>query len=126
MTGLCEVWPGIERVAGANGVLRVGVSELVDGHIALFDEWLAAGRHAGMRYLERHASVRRDPRARFPWARSVIVIIVPYSSSRAAAPEGALSNHVARYALGDDYHDVLDSILRNLETELAREVPGIR
>jgi epoxyqueuosine reductase len=126
MTKLSEVWPLIERIAGANGVLRVSASELVDGHTSLFDEWLAAGRHAGMRYLERHASVRRDPRARFPWARSVIVIIVPYSPSRAAAPAGALSNHVARYALGDDYHDVLDRILRNFETELAREVPEVR
>ena len=35
------------------------------------------------------------------------------------APAGALSNHIARYALGDDYHDVLDRILRKIEAEVA-------
>jgi epoxyqueuosine reductase len=126
MPKLSEVWQIAQRITSAHGVLRIGASDLAQAHVAMFDEWLAAGRHAGMHYLERHASVRRDAQTRFPWAKSVIVIIVPYSPSRAAAPEGALSNHLARYAIGDDYHHVLDGILRDLEAGLARAVPGIR
>src|SRR5258708_26140802 len=126
MPKLSEVWQTAQRVASAHGVLRIGASGLVDGHTALFDEWLAAGHHAGMQYLERHANIRRDPRNRFPWAKSVIVIIVPYSPSRADAPGGALSKHVAGYAQGDDYHHVLDRILRDLEAELVQVIPEIR
>jgi epoxyqueuosine reductase len=119
ITRLSEVWPNVERIARAEGVLRVSASDLDDDHAALFDEWLGRGHHATMQYLAKTASIRRDPSARFPWAKSAIVILVPYSSARPEAPEGALSNHIARYALGDDYHDVLDRILRKIEAEVA-------
>ncbi len=47
------------------------------------------------------------------------MILVPYSSERPHAPEHALSQHLARYALGDDYHEVLDRILRKFEALFA-------
>jgi epoxyqueuosine reductase len=119
ITRLSEVWPNVERIARAEGVVRVGASDLDDDHVALFDEWLGAGHHATMHYLGRTASIRRDPSTRFPWAKSAIVILVTYSATRPEAPAGALSNHIARYALGDDYHDVLDRILRKIEIEVA-------
>ena len=99
--------------------MRVGASDVDDGHRAIFDEWLDRGHHATMHYLAKTANIRRDPAARFPWAKSAIAILVPYSSTRPDAPAGALSNHIARYALGDDYHDVLDRILRKIEAEVA-------
>ncbi|HSY48481.1 MAG TPA: tRNA epoxyqueuosine(34) reductase QueG [Thermoanaerobaculia bacterium] len=116
---LSEVWPTVERITRAEGVVRVGASDITGNHNALFDDWLEHGHHATMRYLSRSAGVRHDPAARFPWAKSAIVILVPYSSTRPEAPTGALSNHIARYALGDDYHDVLDQILRKLEAAVA-------
>jgi epoxyqueuosine reductase len=120
ITRLSEVWPSVERVAGAEGVLRIGASDISDAHSDLFDEWLARGHHGTMHYLEKSASIRRDPAARFPWAKSAIVILVPYSPTRPDAPDGALSNYIARYALGDDYHEVLDRILRKIEAEVAQ------
>jgi epoxyqueuosine reductase len=125
-TKLSDVWAVVEETAKAHGVLRVGATSIDDAHAALFDEWLAAGHHAGMEYLARHAAVRRAPRARYPWAQSAIVILVPYAAERPDAPAGALAHHVARYALGDDYHDVLDRILRELEGALASAAPEIR
>ncbi len=116
---LSEVWPTIERIARAEGVVRIGASDLTNEHNALFDDWLEHGHHATMRYLSRSAAIRRDPAARFPWAKSAIVILVPYSSTRPEARAGALSNYIARYALGDDYHHVLDQILRRIEAEVA-------
>jgi epoxyqueuosine reductase len=110
---LSEVWPELERVAAEEGVARLGASAVLDEHAALFDEWIAQGHHATMSYLAK--SVRGNPAARFPWARSIVVILVPYSPTRPPAPPDALSNFVARYALGDDYHDVLDGILRRFE-----------
>src|SRR5258708_31097139 len=37
-----------------------------------------------------------------------------------------MSNDVARYAQGDDYHHVLDLILRYIEAELVQVIPEIR
>ena len=114
-TKLSVVWPEIERVAHEEGVLHLGASDLEDAHASLFAEWIERGHHATMSYLAKNVPLRLHPRERYPWARSVIVILVPYASERPHAPANALSHHVARYALGDDYHDVLDRILRKFE-----------
>ncbi len=91
---------------------HVGASDLRDDHSARFGQWIARGHHATMRYLEKNVAIRTDPATRFPWAKSIVVILVPYASER---PHGGLCDHIARYALGDDYHEVLDRILRDLE-----------
>jgi epoxyqueuosine reductase len=119
---LSEVWPDLERVARAEGVAHLGASSLEDEHAELFAEWIARGHHASMAYLAKNAAVRSAPSERFPWARSVVSILVPYASERPHAEGAALSNHIARYALGDDYHDVLDRILRRFEEAL----PGVK
>lgn len=112
---LSQVWPTLERVAREEGVLHLGASDLEDSHAGDFQRWIGRGQHASMSYLAKNVAVRSNPGRRYPWARSVVVILVPYSPERPYAPEGALSNHLARYALGDDYHEVLDRILRRLE-----------
>lgn len=119
---LSEVWPLLERIAAEEGVVRLGASELDDAHAALFATWIERGHHASMSYLAKNAAIRMHPRERYPWAKSVISILVPYSPKRPDAPEDALSHHLARYALGDDYHDVLDRILRRFEDAL----PGVK
>lgn len=116
---LSEVWPDLERVAREEGVLHLGASDLDDEHAVLFAEWIARGHHASMGYLAKNTAIRTDPRERYPWAKSVISILVPYASERPHAPKDALSHHLARYALGDDYHEVLDRILRKLEVLMA-------
>jgi epoxyqueuosine reductase len=121
-TRLSEVWPTLERIARDQGVLHLGASGLEDEHANAFEEWIARGHHASMAYLAKNAAVRANPQQRYPWAKSVVSILVPYSGERPHAPQGALSHHVARYALGDDYHDVLDRILRAFENAL----PGVK
>lgn len=121
-TRLSEVWPAIERTARAAGAIAVGASDLRDEHASLFAEWIGAGRHADMAYLAKNRDIRTDPARRFAWARSAVVILVPYESERPHAPAGALSHHIARYALGDDYHDVLDRMLRELEEAIGEGV----
>ena len=123
-TPLSQLWPLIERTARAAGAAYVGASGVEDEHAPLFAEWIDAGRHAGMGYLAKNRAIRLNPSERFPWAKSAIVILVPYASERPAAPADALTNHIARYAMGDDYHDVLDRMLRQLEDAIAG--PGIK
>jgi epoxyqueuosine reductase len=119
---LSEVWPELERVARDEGVVHLGASGVGDEHAELFAQWIARGHHASMSYLAKNAAVRSAPSERFPWARSVVSILVPYASERPYAEPNALSQHISRYALGDDYHDVLDRILRKLEEGL----PGVK
>jgi len=119
---LSDVWPTVERVAREAGAIRVGASDLRDEHASIFAEWIDSGHHATMQYLAKNRPVRLDPQARFPWAKSVIVLLVPYASERPDAPPNALSHAIARYALGDDYHEVLDRMLRQIEEALPREV----
>ncbi|HUP63021.1 MAG TPA: tRNA epoxyqueuosine(34) reductase QueG [Thermoanaerobaculia bacterium] len=122
---LSAVWPTITHIARAEGVLHLGASDLDDAHAAHFAQWIARGDHASMSYLAKNVAVRSDPHKRFPWARSVVSILVPYASERPHAPEHALSHHLARYALGDDYHEVLDDILRKIENAVRRaDVPS--
>ena len=123
---LSRIWTDIERTARESGALHIGASDLDDANAAVFEEWIARGHHATMRYLAKNRPARLDPHARFPWAKSAIVILVPYSPERPHASEGALSNHIARYALGDDYHDVLDGMLRELEAIIAQLVPSTK
>jgi epoxyqueuosine reductase len=114
-TRLSEIWPELERVAREEGVLHLGASDVDDAHAPLFAQWIERGHHASMAYLAKNAAIRTHPHERYPWARSAVMILVPYSAERPHAPEHALSHHIARYALGDDYHDVLDRILRRFE-----------
>jgi epoxyqueuosine reductase len=111
---LSQIWPSIETLAKSLGAVRVGASSLEDAHAFLFDQWLDRGHHAGMKYLQKNRDARLRPQERYPWAHSVIVVAVPYSPERRATA-GSLAAHTARYALGEDYHMVLDRLLKVLE-----------
>jgi epoxyqueuosine reductase len=70
-----------------------------------YEQYLASGRHASMRYLARHAELRRDPRRLMPGAASVLVFLRSYAWP--APPVPARHGGVAAYARGLDYHDSL-------------------
>ena len=80
-----------------------------------FERWLAAGHHAGMDYLARGAELRADARRPHPGATHAIVVGMHYGGREPTGP-------VARYARGDDYHEVMRERLRGfvpwLEAEL--------
>jgi epoxyqueuosine reductase len=78
-----------------------------------FREWLAGGHAGEMRYLERSAARREDPRRVLPSARSIVALGVLYNTDRPYSTEerrpGAAA--ISRYAWGDDYHAILGSKL---------------
>ena len=86
-----------------------------------FDRWLARGYAGDMHYLPKWAGKRRDSRLPYEGVRSAIVVAMNYGGAEPPGP-------VARYARGDDYHDVVDAKLRELHrwigAELGREVRG--
>lgn len=124
MKSIRPIMNHLEDWAAGNGVLRIGVSPLEDAHIELFRDWIDQGHHGSMEYLRRHLSVREAPGDRYPWARSVIAISVPYHPERPV--DDSLAAGMARYAQGDDYHDVLEDMLRGLEALIASLAPEER
>lgn len=78
------------------GITALGPAETA----AAYEEWIAEGRHGTMEYLARGAEKRRDARLPLPGAASAIVVGMSYGGREPAGP-------VARYARGDDYHDVM-------------------
>ncbi len=84
--------------------------------LAVFAEWLARGYAGDMHYLARTAHARADLRHVLPSARAVIVLGTNYHTDRPYStqvtdPGEAL---IARYAWGDDYHDVIAARLEAL------------
>jgi len=95
-----------------------GVTDLApSAAAAALDRWLARGYQGDMRYLERQAPRRREPARAWPGARSAIVVLHNYWQ-RVGEP-AAGRGRIARYALGDDYHAVMQAKLERLGTGLA-------
>jgi epoxyqueuosine reductase len=73
-----------------------------------------------MEWLERNKERRMDPQQVLPGARSVVVLAMNYWQGEAAETGGAgARGRVARYAWGDDYHDLMEGRLRELDAWLA-------
>src|SRR5437773_668389 len=86
-----------------------------------FDDWIERGYAGEMEYLPRGAAKRHDSRLPLPGATSAIVVGLNYGGRTPSGP-------IARYARGDDYHDLMTGRLaelhRWLESELERRVSG--
>ena len=93
------------------GIARLGAAETAGA----FDDWLARGYAGDMAYLPRGAHKRHDTRLPFPGAVSAIVVAMNYGGTSPSGP-------IARYARGDDYHDVLLARLRSLHDWIAAEL----
>jgi epoxyqueuosine reductase len=82
-------------------------------------DWLDRGFAGDMGYLSRRAEERMDPRRVLEGARSVVAVGLVYDPGETGAAKPTTKDGVvARYAGGDDYHDVLGERLRSLESGL--------
>lgn len=88
--------------------------------------WLARGFAGEMAYLARTAERRADVRRIVPDAKSVIVLGTLYNTDRpySTTIDDPARAHIARYAWGDDYHDIVERRLQALLSWLRREAPG--
>jgi epoxyqueuosine reductase len=111
----------IERWAAELGFSAVAVAAIgptPQGQRAT--DWLAAGHHGDMDWLERTHAVRLDPRVRMPDAKAVVLLSLTHAWRRPPDP-GGRTGLVARYAWGRDYHNLIGKRLKKLRRRL-REI----
>ena len=90
-------------------------------HGETFRSWLEAGMAGEMTpWLERGSEKRLDPQVVLPGARSMIVLALNYwqGLGETGRPSAAATGRIARYAWGDDYHDLIETKLRALDALL--------
>ena len=81
-----------------------------------FAEWLDAGYHGTMTWMDGDGrTLRRDTRQPHPGATHALVVGASYGGREPAGP-------IARYARGDDYHEVLRERLREVHRWLETTV----
>ena len=114
----------VKERAKACGFDLCGIAR-ADRHprLARIAAWIDRGFAGDMRYLADSLDERLDPRRVLPTARSVVSLGCVYNTSAPRSIEVADPGRVAiaRYAWGDDYHDVLRDRLRRLLRALADE-----
>ena len=88
-------------------------------HREQFHAWLESGFAAEMDWIGRGAEKRSDPQKVLPSARSVIVLALNYWQGEEEKEAGGRENgRIARYAWGDDYHELMEKKLRELDSFL--------
>jgi epoxyqueuosine reductase len=84
-------------------------------HAEQFRSWLSDGAAGEMQWMERGAEKRCDPQQVLPGARSVVIVALNYWQGRENARG---PGRIARYAWGEDYHDLMLGKLEQLSVFL--------
>jgi epoxyqueuosine reductase len=107
----------------AVGIASIGPLEAA----ARYEAWLAAGRHAEMRWLAsaKHRQRRADPALILQNVQSVVCVALSHPPERDAARDRRIGR-IARYGAGEDYHFIMRDRLRTLQRDIMRLVPGAR
>jgi epoxyqueuosine reductase len=112
----------IKRRAGDAGFALCGIAPAESSQYReFFRRWLDDGRQGTMEYLAKRFEERTDPRVYFPGTRSIICVAMNYDTELQPAREG--EGRVARYALGNDYHDYIKDRLFALADWVRTQVP---
>lgn len=93
---------------------------------AYFRRWIDEGHNGEMRYLSDRVEERTRPQEYLPGARSIVCLAINYYVTLDTLPAQQRANHgrIARYALGEDYHELMKPRLHALADWLREAVPG--
>ncbi len=132
-----ELTERIKKAALDIGFTKVGVTSAApfDEAADRLDAWVKAGSHGVMSYMERNHEKRRDVKNILPNAKSILSLALNYydESQVGLIPMGrtlsppvntgglrvrptgeSLPLRISRYAWGDDYHEVIGTMLEKL------------
>jgi epoxyqueuosine reductase len=120
---------GVKAKARALGFDLVGIARADALRYAdYFRTWLDDGRAGEMAYLARRVDERTEPANYLPGAVSAVCVAMNYYAPLEPVPQAEAARHgrVARYALGDDYHELIKPRLYDLADWLRETIPGAR
>jgi epoxyqueuosine reductase len=112
----------VTEIVKRNGFDLVGFAEASELEIETkrLTEWLDEGYHAGMDYMSRNFSKRKNVKENLPSAKSVISLGLNYYTPEKHSEEKN-KGKVSRYAWGKDYHLIIWEKLDSIITELKKE-----
>jgi epoxyqueuosine reductase len=117
-------------------ILKTRVKELGFIHIGFvrpdqppffdaFNSWIFSQKHGGMKWMERHVELRRDPAQLLEGCQTIISLAYPYSSIIPITPEGL---RLSRYSHlpHDDYHYRLHKLGKKIISMIQEYYPDSR
>lgn len=118
--------------AGAHSYAVIRCVPVEPAAVAVYDDWLARGRHLPMTYMERYRDIRKNPALLLDGrARSMIIALFAYHDSTAGDVNGATvapgvhAPRIADYALAaTDYHYALRARLLPVAEAVAASYGG--
>ena len=118
-----DLKPRLIEKARELGFVAVGFAPAEDDPLRArrLEEWLEAGFHGDMDWMEARADVRRGPQSMWPEAKSVIALGMSYAPE--ADPLAPAEAHISVYAQGRDYHDTVKKALKALARWLVEQSP---
>jgi epoxyqueuosine reductase len=114
----------VKKLAISAGFDKCGISRPVvtNSDISFFNNWLDLGYNADMKYMSANKDFRYDPTKLMENSKSVISVILNYN-----IPE-TLKNktfNISKYALINDYHEIMRNRLERLLFGIKEEMPQI-
>ncbi len=100
----------------------IAKAEKLEEDARRLEQWLNKGMHGNMQYMENYFDLRTDPCKLVPGARSVITLLMNYYPQQ-VQNEG--TPKIAKYAYGEDYHEVIREKLNHFIALLKDEVGEI-
>jgi epoxyqueuosine reductase len=115
----------IKSLATQLGFSFCGISkaEFLKEEAPKLEEWLKRGYQGKMSYLENHFDKRLNPALLVPNAKSVVSLVYNYYPKKDLAPTSDLK--IAKYAYGEDYHDVIKEKLKEFLAVLNEQIGEI-
>ncbi|HEX3897385.1 MAG TPA: tRNA epoxyqueuosine(34) reductase QueG [Rudaea sp.] len=127
MTDYAQLADDVKRWGMELGFQQIGIcaTELGDDEAHLMN-WLAAGRHGEMDYMQRHGTKRSRPAQLRAGTLRVISARMDYNPPQARDAWEVLEDRslgfVSRYALGRDYHKLMRARLQKLAERIETAV----
>ena len=112
----------IKQKAEKFGFQSCGISkaEFLEEEAPRLETWLNKGYHGEMKYMENHFDKRLNPTLLVDGAKSVISLSCNYFPK---VKIDEINNFkISKYAYGEDYHEVIKDILKEMVAELQKEI----
>lgn len=109
------------------GFQQLGVSDInLSEHDKRLSDWLAAGFHGEMDYMQKHGTKRSHPEQLVADTCRVISVRMDYMPPDCELSDTVLANpnmgYISRYALGRDYHKVMRKRLQKLADKVKASI----